>query len=179
MNSEYQSIDETIYSIDPDNIVCKKKSPLMALLFLFIGADFFAVNYLVPGIYNNPDLSSAVLMAGAVFGLIGIVKLLMNLYGKSAVPVYKPSGERLKRYELFFDAAYRDTVNKYVQAGDFDALVGLPHSESSAILVVIYKTSTGDILLAQVFEYVPYHHEPVTDTLVFDKSRYRLSGDIA
>ena len=70
-------------------------------------------------------------------------------------------------------------TNKYVKAGDFDSLLHLPRNASSAILVVIYKTSTGDILLAQVLEYVPYHHKPVTDTLVFTKSGYTLSESLA
>ena len=179
MHSLYSSIDETIYSIDPTNIVRKKKSPLATILFLLVAALFFAVYYLIPEVYSSPNLSSAMLMIGTIFGLIGGIKLLVFLYGKSCVPFYKPTGESLKRYELFFDTSYRDAVNKHVQAGDFDALLNLPHNESSAILVVIYKTPSGEILLAQVFEYVPYHHEPVTDTLVFEKSRYTLSRSLA
>lgn len=179
IHSNYPSIDETIYTINPNNIVRKKKSPLTALLFLLIAAAFFAVYSLVPEVYASPNLSSAMLMIGIIFGLIGGIKLLVSLYGKSCVPLYKPTGEHLKRYELFFDTTYRDAVNKYVNAGDFDALLNLPHNESSAILVVIYKTPSGDILLAQMFEYVPYHHEPVTDTLVFEKSRYTLSRSLA
>ncbi len=179
MYPEYQSIDETIYSIDPTNIVRKKKSPLAAIFFLLVGAGLFVINYVVPSIYSSPNLSSAILMIGTILGLIGAIKLLVALYGKSAIPVYKPSGEQLKRYELFFDTTYRDAVNKYVKAGDFDSLLHLPRNASSAILVVIYKTSTGDILLAQVLEYVPYHHKPVTDTLVFTKSDYTLSESLA
>ena len=178
MYSDYSPIDETIYSIDPDHIIRKKKNPMTAILFLLLGACLFVVNYFVPGIYSSPNLSSAILMIGTILGLVGAIKLLVALYGKSATPVYKPSGEPLKRYELFFDTTYRDAVNKYVQAGDFDALLHLPHNESSAILVIIYKTSSGDILLAQVLEYVPYHHKPVTDTLVFTKSDYKLSESL-
>ena len=179
MHSIYSSIDETIYSIDPTHIVRKKKKNLTALLFLLVAAVFFAIYYLIPEVYSNPNLSSAMLMIGTIFGLIGIIKLLVSVYGKSCVPLYKPTGEYLKRYQFFFDTPYRDTVNKYVNAGDFDALLNLPHSDSAAILVIIYKTAGGDILLAQILEYVPYHHEPVTDTLVFEKSRYILSRSLA
>ncbi len=169
------NIDNTIFEIN--NIVKRRKSPVGAILWLIAGIAILVAKYNVEAISSSANLSSAAILMGSLVLIVGITKLVMVYASKSGVvPVYKPTGEKLERYEMFFDASLRDKISGLVDAGDFDKLLALPRSDSAAVLVVIYKTAGGDVLLAQVLEFVPHYHQPVTETLYFAKESYKLSS---
>ncbi len=178
MNNEYQLIDEAIYHVAGDQIVRKKRNPIKALLILILGIALIVAGYSVPAIHSNANLSSAAILIGGGIAIVGFVLTLVRLTGKGA-PFYLPTGKKLRRTELFFETALRNDVCDCVRTGNFGKLAELPRSDSSALIAIIYRTDDQDIALAQVLEFVPHHHQPITDTLIFQKGTFTLSGELA
>ena len=178
MNNEYQLIDEAIYDLGDLHITRKKKNPLASIIVLLVGVGLTASVYTVEAIQSNANLSSALILIGGITAIIGLVKTLICLFHKG-LPVYKPTGERLRRFEFFYEAANRDRVCDCVRRGDFKALAEIPQSNTSAIIAILYKTPGDNIALAQVLEFIPHFHRPVMETQIFPKGGFKTAENLA
>lgn len=177
--STYQSIDDAIYSTPDFQITKKKNSPLLAIIISIIGIAIIVLNYQLNITEQNANLSSGLVFIGGCIAIVGISKLFIGIYGKGGIPVYKPTGAKLIRYKLYYDSSNRDKVLSAVKAGDFEKLATIERSESSALMVIIYRTEDGATLLAQVFQFVPHYHEPMMETTRFGKDEYKFSASLA
>ena len=94
----------------------------------------------------------------------------------SAAPVYKPTGERIRRYEIYYQAADKPALCAAVSSGDMERLVNIPRNDkSSSLLLTLYATESGSFSMGQVSQYVPHAFEPVTDVVRFSAEQGKLA----
>lgn len=168
--STYQSIDDAIYSTPDFQIIKKKKSPIMGIITTLVGIVAIVATQSSEALHDSANLSAGVMFLGASLAIFGLVKSVVAISGKSCTPVYKPSGAKITRHKFYYDFAKRDKVCACVKAGDFTKLAAIERSESSAVMVVMYHSEDNQLLLAQVFEFVPHYHEPLMETIMFNGS---------
>lgn len=171
-------LEEAIYGMDGLQIEPRKKNLILPFAVLLAGAALIFAAYKYDYIASNPNLSSGSLLFGFAGIVAGIIMAISALTSKG-IPFYAPTKEKLKKYELRFDTELKDKVKKHVAAGDFESLTDLPEGTSSAVKVIIYKTQSGELIIAQVQEYVPHTYRPADDIMIFHKGEYIRSAKLA
>lgn len=171
--STYQSIDDAIYSTPDFQIIRKKKSPAMGIIITLAGVAVLIANPTLS--QSSANLSTGLLFIGVVLIAFGAINAAVAIFGKGGTPIYKPSGAKVIRHKVYYDFSKRDKVCALVKAGDFDKLAAIERSESSAIVVVIYRSTDNSLLLAQVFEFVPHYYQPFIETLSFAQGEYKFN----
>ncbi len=170
----YKNIDKAFAEIAQEKVTKKRKSPLGAIIFTVIGLAVAFLDRFVPAIAGSVDLTSALIIVGWSLALFGIVKLVLIYGGNSWDFHYQPTGEKLKKYELSYEASDKARVQDFVTGGRFDKLAGIPRSSSTSVKVTLYAIPHKEVLWAQVFEFVPHVHEPVTEAIAFEKGQCPL-----
>lgn len=169
----YKTIDDAIYDVANEQVVKRRRNPAAAMLILVVGLAVMGLGYFA-GNLLAPALSSAMILTGFVLAFAGVVKTVIDLSDKGR-PYYKPSGEKLRRYELIFDTPYLLKVCQCVNDGDLDALTGLPHGKSASVVAVIYKTAQNDVAMTQVFDHESRKRRPLTEMKIFEKGQFVLT----
>ena len=80
-----------------DNIIYKKTLSISGIIYLAIAIAIFFGNTLIQG--ENTSLKMAMMIAGSIFVIIGLVKIMA---GKKKI-VYKANGCPMKKCDLYFD----------------------------------------------------------------------------
>lgn len=169
----YKTIDDAIYEVANEQVVRRRRNPAAAMIVLIMGLAVMGLGYFAANALN-PALASGMILSGFVLAFAGMVKTIIDLSDKGR-PYYKPSGEKLRRYELIFDTPYRLKVCQCVNDGDLDALTGLPHGRSASVVAVIYKTAHNDVAMTQVFDREPRKRRPLTEMKMFEKGQFILT----
>ena len=164
--NKFESIDDMLYRSADGEVVRRRKNPLLPSLVAVAGAVLAVWSLHASSLAEHPDLSSVLILTGGVAALAGLVKAVLN--AGSSVPVFGPTGERIRKMELFYEAADGRALCAAVEAADAQALSGIPRCDSSSgVLMTVYATDSGDFCVAQVSEYVPHAFEPVTEAVRF------------
>ncbi len=164
--NEMKLIEESITTLLAEKITTRKKSFVPALLTLIGGVAIIAVAYAAETLRDNPNLNSALLLAGTI---VIIAALILLSTGRKQELVYAPTRQILKRRRKSFDATEREKVCDLVLRGDFAALDKMPSGNIAALQVVTYATPDRSVIAAQVQEYVPHRYVPVTESILFEK----------
>lgn len=169
--SQFEVIDDVIYNIADGNIVRQRKNPVVPALISVVGVALTVWSLASPEMKESANLSSSLMLLGFVLILIGIIRLIVVMKGR--VPFYKPTSERLRRSEMFYDAKDKWTVCNAIEAGNIEVLNGIPKSDASGVLLTVYTTPSGSFTAAQVSEYVPHQFVPVTGIVQFAEEKGR------
>lgn len=171
--NKYESIDEVLSRGADGEVVRRRKNPLLPLLVTLAGAALAVWSLGSPALAEHVDLSSSLVLAGGIVALAGVVGTVMKL--NASAPIFGPTGERIRRVELFYDSADRQALCAAVEAADAGALSRIPRTAASGgILMTVYATDGGDFAMAQVSEYIPHAFEPVTAAVRFDVGQGRV-----
>ena len=123
---------------------------------------------------DRGNLSSMLMLVGGLIAIVGFIKAGVTF--SSAAPVYKPTGERIRRYEIYYQAADKPALCAAVSSGDMERLVNIPRNDkSSSLLLTLYATESGSFSMGQVSQYVPHAFEPVTDVVRFSAEQGKLA----
>lgn len=168
----FESIDDMLYHSADGEVVRRRKNPLLPLLVGIAGGALAVWSLHASSLAERPDLSSMLMLLGGIAALAGLIKAAMNI--ASSEPVFGPTGERIRRVELFYDAADKHALCDAVRAADAEALSRIPRTGASgAVLMTVYATGSGTFAMAQVAEYIPHAFEPVTEAVRFDTEQGR------
>ncbi len=167
----YRNIEKEFDLAAADLVTKKRKSPLPAILLTAAGLLVAFLHKLVPAVAGNADLSSSMIIIGWIIVVAGITRLVISMAGNSWEFYYKPTGEKLRRHELSFDNADKGKVLDCVTSGNFEKLASIGRSNISAVKVSFYATAGRNVLWAQVLEFIPHTHEPITDIIAFEKGK--------
>lgn len=170
-------LEEAIYDLEGLGIEPRKRNIILPAAVLLAGIFLITASYKTEFISSNANLSSGSLLTGFIMIVIGLVMTISRLMSKG-IPFYVPSNEKLRKYELSFDAGVKEKVKKCISEGDLESLTDLNEGQSSAVKAVIYKTSCGELVVAQVQEYVPHSYQPADDIKVFRKGEYIRSAKL-
>ena len=166
----YRKIDDVITEIAVEQIEKRRKNPTASLIILILGLAMLASTYYVDAIRMSGMLSNAMFLIGIVATGLGLIKAIVDFTSRRRL-YYKPSGTELRRYELLFDMPYLWKVCQCVNDGDLASLAGIPHSDSSPVKAVIYKTADNDVVMTQAFE----SQRPLTETRFFQKGAFTFT----
>lgn len=178
MNNDFKVIDDTLYSgIAAEDIIQRRKSPVVALIVALAGSALAVWSLTSGALVDHDNLSSMLMLAGGLIAIVGFIKAGVTF--NSAVPVYKPTGERIRRYEIYYQAADKPALCAAVSAGDMERLVGIPRNDkSSSLLLTLYATGSGSFAMGQASQYVPHVFEPVTDVVRFTAEQGKLTAGL-
>ena len=168
MNNDFKVIDDTLYSgVAAEDIIQRRKSPVIALIVALAGSALAVWSLTSDTMVDRGNLSSMLMLVGGLIAIVGF---------SSAAPVYKPTGERIRRYEIYYQAADKPALCAAVSSGDMERLVNIPRNDkSSSLLLTLYATESGSFSMGQVSQYVPHAFEPVTDVVRFSAEQGKLA----
>ena len=170
----YKTIDDAIYEVAAEQIGKQQINPTVSLILLTSGVAMMASAHFVEIIRASTLLANTTFLAGALVAAVGLVKGIVD-FTKRRKLYYKPNGSELRRYELLFDTPYLMKVRECVNDGDMASLAGIPHSDSSPVKAVIYKTEDDDVMMTQAFQY----KKPLTETKFFSKGSFTFADSLA
>lgn len=160
---------EALYAL-PDNIIVKRrKSVVMPVVAIALGALIVVTGYSLPESRSAADWHSSLLLTGAVVAIVGFVMLLGRLFGGEGHPCLGEVGEPLKISELSFARMQMREVMAAIDNGDMEALLALPESSVAAVTVALCRTSDGRFAVCQPFEYVELEYRPLREVKILKK----------
>lgn len=169
MENNIKHIDEAIYELGPDKVIKKRKSVLPALIVLVVGAVMVAASFM-PEVKASENLYTALVFMGWTVVAAGVVWALIVLLGGTGRPYYVPTGEFLKRTEMYYDPQHLGKVREHVSKGDFKKLAAIEGGMGTVVMVVLYQGKKTGSTICQVLTYIPHNYEPADPMLVFEKS---------
>ena len=117
-----------------DNIIYKKTLSISGIIYLAVAIAIFFGNTLIQG--DNTSLKMAMMIAGSVFAIVGLVKLMA---GKKKI-IYKANGCPMKRCDLYFDNHEMHRLQQSLENKQFNVLPKLKPAEGNkAGIKLIYS----------------------------------------
>ena len=160
---------EALYAL-PDNIIVKRrKSVVMPVVSIALGALIVVTGYTIPEGSATADWHSSLLLLGAIVAIVGFVMLLGRLFGGEGRPCLGEVGEPLKITELSFARMQMREVMSAIDCGDVAALLALPESPVAAVTVALCRTADGRFVVCQPFEYVELEYRPLREAKILKK----------
>lgn len=160
---------EALYAL-PDNIIVKRrKSVVMPVVSIALGAFVVVTGYTLPETMSATDWHSSLLLLGTIVGVVGFVMLLGRLFGGEGRPCLGEVGEPLKITEMSFARMQMRDVMAAIDNGDLDRLLALPESQVAAVTVALCRTSDGRFTVCQPFEYVELEYRPLREAKILRK----------
>ena len=158
MNTE---IDKIVLACN--NIISKRRTPIIPLL-LFAASTFSFSTAL--GMNNENESKMPLLLIAFTLLVICIVKFFLS----DKEMIYVPSGEKLNKYELFFEQSDKNRVIELIEKGEIAALKSkAKNSENLPIKVDMFTTVSQSITIVQASQFVPYNYEAITEYKVIKK----------
>jgi len=171
--NKYESIEEVLSRGADGEVVRRRKNPLLPLIVMLAGTVLSVWSLGSSSLAEQTDLSSALVLAGGIVALSGVIGTVMRL--NASAPVFGPTGQRIRKFELYYDSADRQALCAAVEAADAEALTRIPRTAASGgVLMTVYATDGGDFAMAQVAQYIPHSFEPVTAAVRFDEGQGRV-----
>lgn len=167
----FDNINDVLYSVNAD-VVRRKKNPILPILITLGGAVLTVWSLSATALQESENLSSALMFAGIVLVLAGAIMAVRAF--TSAIPYYRPTGERLYRSERFFQQKDKRGLCAALESGNAEELANLPQSDTSGVVLTIYSTRSGSFTLVQAAEYVPHRFVPVTPVVSFTQEQARI-----
>ncbi len=162
----YRAIDDAIYEVTNGAIVRQKKSLLIPALVMIFGVLITVFSDRIDIFFPSVDLDAALMLSGVILAIAGLVNLIIDATHKTGVPVLAETGEKLQRYQLFYDTNKKNELCDCIENADFNRMARIPKGSVSSVIVTVYSTKSGSLALAQVAEFVPHQFVPVTNIKV-------------
>ena len=144
---------ELLYAL-PDGVVVKgRKSKVVPLCLTLAGVVLLVVNGLLPATAGYEDLKSA----------LGVLLLLVRLFGDSGVPLYGENRVPLVWSERYYPKSAASAVADCLTRHDWARLRSIAQSQVPAIRLVAYHTPDEGFVACQAFEYVELEERPLTE----------------
>lgn len=160
---------EALYALPDNMIVKRRKSVVMPVIAVALGALIVVTGYTLPEGSSVADWHSSLLLLGAIVAIVGFVMLLGRLFGGEGRPCLGDVGEPLKITELSFARMQMRDVMAAIDNEDVDALLALPESSVAAVTVALCRTSDGRFTVCQPFEYVELEYRPLREAKILKK----------
>ena len=157
---------EALYALPDNMIVKRRKSVVMPVVLIAVGALTVVTGYTLPESPSVTDWHSSLLLLGAIVAIVGFVLLLGRLFGGEGRPCLGEIGEPLKITELSFARMQMRDVMSAIDNDDVDALLALPESSVAAVTVALCRTSDGRFTVCQPFEYVELEYRPLREVKI-------------
>ncbi|MDR0511266.1 MAG: hypothetical protein LBH06_09270 [Rikenellaceae bacterium] len=110
---EIKKISDAIYTIAGNDIVARKRNPVVAILIMLAGVAAVVVGNITESVHGN----SGIVVAGGVVAVFGLARAAALMVGKGSA-YYRPTGERLLRSKLMFDQQHEARVMEAIAKGD-------------------------------------------------------------
>ena len=154
-------IDKTV--LDNNSVVVKRSTPIIPLLLFATAIASFAVAL---SLNDENGAKMPTLLISFVLVVIGVIKFFVA--DKSLI--YSPTGEILKRHELFFEQKDKENIASLLAKQDMAGIMAkAKSSDNLPIKVDIYTTDSHSITLCRAYQFVPYNFEPITEYQVIKK----------
>lgn len=171
--SNIESIDDVFAKIAGDAVEFRRKSPVLPIVLFLVGVGLTIWSVTSAALKDNSALSSMLMLTGIALTVAALVMAGITLGSKGQYAVHKNTGEKLVRYERFYDAKDRERLGKALASADLKEFSAIPKNPSSRVLVTFYCTKSGSLAMAQMSEYIPHNFEPVTEVYLFtDQGEY-------
>jgi hypothetical protein len=160
---------EALYAL-PDNIIVKRrKSVVMPVVAIALGALVIVTGYSLPEGASTANWHSSLLLMGAAISIVGFVLMLGRLFGGEGRPCLGEIGEPLKITELSFARMQMREVMEAIDSGDVEALLSIPESQVAAVTVALCRTSDGHFAVCQPFEYIELEYRPLREAKILKR----------
>lgn len=153
-------ICEELYALPGDRVVKLRKPVWKPMLLALAGAALLIFNATLTG-GDQTNLKSALVFAGGVSLLTGLVMVCLRFFGGGGVP-YVPASKAYVRYEeLYFDRSKLREVMSRAEAVDVEGLMKMETQSVPMVAVTIFHTPDNSFAACQVFEYVELEYRPL------------------
>lgn len=159
-----KNLEYNIQDLDP-RIVAVPSNKIMPVIITVIGLALFLVGLL--GVITNSIVNTLLMIVGfavLIYGGVKAVRVFTNPYSGY---IYQPTGGKLKKHSVFIQPENLQTINTILTGGHFNALKNVKKEMSAKGLLEIMATDDTAIVMAQIFEYIPYNYEPVSEVFIF------------
>ncbi|MDD3108661.1 MAG: hypothetical protein PHV49_05580 [Alistipes sp.] len=172
--NDFEQIDETLDRVSDGTLIYRRSISYLSFILVIVGVVLAVWSVKAPYFAEHANLSATVMLGGGIFAFMGLIKFGISLGSK--YPVYAPSGERIYRYEFYFQSTDKPALCTAVNSGNMQKVVSIPrNATSSSILLTLYATRSGSFSAGQVSQYVPHAFEPVTLPIRFTTDESRLA----
>lgn len=146
-----------------ENIIYKKSLSVSGIIYLVIAIALFLGNTFIQG--GNTSLKMALMIAGAIFTIIGLVKIMA---GKKMI-IYKGTGCPMKKRDLYFDNREMNKLQQSLADKQFDVLPKLKPAEGhkAGIKLNLFISDDKKYASAQILQFIPFDYEPVSAPINF------------
>lgn len=158
-----KQIEEHLAEALGSDVTLKRKSAAKSLLMLIAGIAIIVASAKVPAL-SSGYINSTMIFVGGLLALVGLLMGLSAFLSKEFY--YIPEKSRLSKKVEFFDIAEEGNVKKLVESGSINGLEELRKSTAPTLQLIMYRTSKGKVVAAQLQKYIPYTYHPVTDIVV-------------
>ncbi|MEG1838059.1 MAG: hypothetical protein RR220_02085 [Bacteroidaceae bacterium] len=121
----------------------------------------------------SSTLSMTLMVIGTIFMLFGIFRL----FWKSKEMVYLPTGSSAKESTFFFDTQVMNTLAESINSGKFAMDKPLKMLDSGNVRLDIVMSQDMKFAAAQLFQFVPYTYNPVTEVRYFTEEQAKSMAD--
>ena len=112
---------------------------------------------------SDSSLSMALLTVGILLLLLGIYRF----FKKSYDTVYKPTGSIIRTNTLYMDTIELQELQRRLNKNDFSSSSRLAFKEGGNGRMDYMISKDGKFVGVQLFQFVPYTYEPVSDRLYY------------
>ena len=158
-NTKMKNIDNEIYNMLDGAIVRRRKSIVVPLIMLVVGAVAFVGGFMT----EDGDLSFGLMLCGVIVALSGGAMVLMRVTGQQFVPYYTPTNEPLRRREIYYPYAKLELVREALSAKRHPEAWGIESADSSNLKMVCYEAPKGGVCICQIMVYVPHEYSPIDE----------------
>lgn len=79
---------------------------------------------------------------------------------------YNPTGEIVKEYSYYFDAADKKAVSIAINSGELELLKTLTSQENTNMRAIVYATPSLSYVASQMQKYIPHAYIPAEETVI-------------
>ncbi|MDR1755771.1 MAG: hypothetical protein LBR65_02280 [Culturomica sp.] len=158
---KYKTLIENIEQATRQEVVKKNSISLLALVLFGIGVLCFLGAKSIGD--PNSALPTFLYTLAVCLLLVSIVKFFMG----NKVYVFRPSGSKLKKETLYFDARDRQPLFNSIEEKQFDTLKRIKRLENTGIRLDVLYAGKREFAAVQLLEYVPYTYETATPVICY------------
>ena len=156
-------VEETLLSsahVQLDKHFCVKQLLVSSLIAL---GGIVAIVLMM--VMDNPD--STLSMAQLTIGVILLIYALYRFFTKSHETVYKPTGSVVRTGSLYMDTVELQNLQQMIKKNDFPVSSRISFKEGGNGRLDYMASKDGRFVAIQLFQFVPYTYEPVSDKLYY------------
>lgn len=156
-------VEDTIFSASHPHLYKKISSRQVFLAFIVALCGFVMISFSFVLGESNDTLSMVSLTVGIVMALVSIY----HFFTKRYETVYAPTGGVVRSGSLYMDSAELQHLQQMIKKNDFTATSRLVFKEGGNGRLDYLVSKDGKFVAMQLFQFVPYTYESVTDKLYY------------